>query len=224
MAVHKNNQMIKSADVKTKGHVKREDQRERLLVAAYELVKEVGVGGLRTRDIADRAGVNVATLHYCFESKDGLLAALYGYILQEVRSERDKHLRDAHGPVEQLTANSELRLHFLHNQPASIQAWRAFAEGVWTSDVVREILRKHFADQRARLASIFAQGRADGVVGGLPTDNDELMASMLIGLYDGLVFQWAADPENFPVDDYAKAVLAWLGLPAVTTEESGLKT
>ena len=83
-------------------HVKRDEQRENLLAAAYELVKEVGVGGLRTRDIADRAGVNVATLHYCFEGKDGLLAALYDFILRQVKVERDRCLADANGPEEVL--------------------------------------------------------------------------------------------------------------------------
>lgn len=41
------------------------DQRRRSLVlAAYQLIAEGGFERLRTRDIAARAGVNIATLHY----------------------------------------------------------------------------------------------------------------------------------------------------------------
>jgi AcrR family transcriptional regulator len=202
-------------------HIKRDEQREHLLQAAYELVKEVGVSGLRTRDIADRAGVNVATLHYCFESKDGLLAALYDYILTQVCAERERYLSGAVGPEQKLRATSAMRLHFLHNRPASVQAWRAFAEGVWTSEVVRNIMRRHFAEQRTRMGAIIAEGRALGVIGPLPTQDDELMASIMMGLYDGLIFQWAADPDTFPIDEYESVVLSWLGLADKTENEGG---
>lgn len=205
-------------------HVRREEQREHLLKAAYELVKEVGVGGLRTRDIADRAKVNVATLHYCFENKDALLVALYDYILKQVREEHDLYLADIKGPENLLRATSDLRVDFLQNRPASVQAWRAFAEGVWTSDIVRDIMRRQFVEQRAKLSQVLAEGRAEGVLKGLPTADNELMASMLMGLYDGLIFQWAADPEGFPVLEYAEAVLAWLGLPARPASESERKS
>jgi len=190
-------------------------------VAGSLRISEVGVGGLRTRDIADRAGVNVATLHYCFGSKDGLLAALYDHILTQVRAEADTYLAGVVGPTDRLRATSALRLHFLRNRPASVQAWRAFAEGVWTSETVRCIMRRHFAEQRTKLAAIIAEGRSQGVLGSLPTPDDNLMASILIGLYDGLIFQWAADPDGFPVDEYETAVLSWLGLTCGIAKECG---
>jgi AcrR family transcriptional regulator len=47
-----------------------------LLTAAYELIAEKGLGGLRTRDVVERAGVNISMLHYYFGSKEGLLVAV----------------------------------------------------------------------------------------------------------------------------------------------------
>ncbi|NUP11544.1 MAG: TetR/AcrR family transcriptional regulator [Polyangiaceae bacterium] len=51
-------------------------RREQLLDAAFALVAERGLEGLRTRDVAARAGVNVATLHYYFASKEDLIVGL----------------------------------------------------------------------------------------------------------------------------------------------------
>ena len=47
-----------------------------LLQAAFDVVAQAGFEGLRTRAVADRAGVNIATLHYYFPSKQKLVEGL----------------------------------------------------------------------------------------------------------------------------------------------------
>lgn len=47
--------------------------RERLLHATVELMAEVGVDNVRTRSIAERAGVNPALVHYHFSSVSALV-------------------------------------------------------------------------------------------------------------------------------------------------------
>jgi AcrR family transcriptional regulator len=51
-------------------------RRTALLQAAFDVVAEVGFEGLRTRAVAHRAGVNIATLHYYFPSKQHLIEGL----------------------------------------------------------------------------------------------------------------------------------------------------
>ncbi|MBI4046729.1 MAG: TetR family transcriptional regulator, partial [Devosia nanyangense] len=41
-----------------------EERRRAIAMAARQLIIEKGFEGLRTRDIADRVGINIATLHY----------------------------------------------------------------------------------------------------------------------------------------------------------------
>jgi len=48
-------------------------RRHAIAAAARALIAERGFEGLRTRDIADRVGINVATLHYHVPSKEELL-------------------------------------------------------------------------------------------------------------------------------------------------------
>jgi AcrR family transcriptional regulator len=47
-----------------------------LLEAAYDIIAKAGFEGLRTRGVADRVGVNIATLHYYFPSKQQLIEGL----------------------------------------------------------------------------------------------------------------------------------------------------
>jgi len=51
-------------------------RRTALLQATFDVIAEVGFEGLRTRAVAQRAGVNVATLHYYFPTKQALIEGL----------------------------------------------------------------------------------------------------------------------------------------------------
>jgi TetR/AcrR family transcriptional regulator, regulator of cefoperazone and chloramphenicol sensitivity len=51
-----------------------------LLQAAFDAIAETGFEGLRTRIVAGRAGVNIATLHYYFPSKQKLVEGMAEFI------------------------------------------------------------------------------------------------------------------------------------------------
>lgn len=57
--------------------------RERILRAAIELVAEVGADRLRTRVVAERAGVNAALVHYHFGSMAALVRAAEETVVAE---------------------------------------------------------------------------------------------------------------------------------------------
>jgi len=62
-----------------------ESARAALLEAAIEEFSEHGPDGTRTRAIAQRAGQNLATLHYHFSSKDKLYHALAEHLVAQFR-------------------------------------------------------------------------------------------------------------------------------------------
>lgn len=57
----------------TKPRESTEDRRQAIAMAARALIAEKGFEGLRTRDIADRVGINIATLHYHVPTKEALI-------------------------------------------------------------------------------------------------------------------------------------------------------
>ncbi len=54
------------------------DRRAALVAAAYQRIATSGFEGLRTRDVAADAGVNIATLHYYFPTKEALIRSVVG--------------------------------------------------------------------------------------------------------------------------------------------------
>jgi len=62
------------------------DRKTALVQAAYWAIAAEGFEGLRTRDVADEAGVNVATLHYYFPTKEQLIRGVVDYAMDRFRS------------------------------------------------------------------------------------------------------------------------------------------
>jgi AcrR family transcriptional regulator len=69
----------------------KENRREELVLAAYELIAEHGFEGLRTRDVAARVGVNIATLHYYFPTKESLIRGVVEHAMVRFRSTLAPH-------------------------------------------------------------------------------------------------------------------------------------
>src|SRR6266536_5102442 len=60
----------------------RPDRRQALVAAAFQRIASEGFEGLRTRDVAADAGVNIATLHYYFPTKEALIRGVIGHAMQ----------------------------------------------------------------------------------------------------------------------------------------------
>lgn len=58
------------------------------MLAAYHLIAEIGLEELRTRDIAAKVGINISTLHYYFETKEDLIAAVVDHMTELFRTVR----------------------------------------------------------------------------------------------------------------------------------------
>jgi TetR/AcrR family transcriptional repressor of nem operon len=63
-----------------------EKRREELIRAAFKQIAEHGFEGLRTRDVANEVGVNIATLHYYFPTKESLIRGVLDQAMGRFRS------------------------------------------------------------------------------------------------------------------------------------------
>ena len=66
----------------------KQDRHTELVKIAYHEIVEKGFEGLRIRDVAAKAGVNNATLHYYFRTKETLIHGVVQYLMQEFTTQR----------------------------------------------------------------------------------------------------------------------------------------
>src|SRR6202048_3622439 len=69
----------------------REDRRQALVRAAFNQVAERGFEGLRTREVAAEVGVNIATLHYYFPTKESLIRGVLEHAMERFRTTLAPH-------------------------------------------------------------------------------------------------------------------------------------
>jgi AcrR family transcriptional regulator len=68
-----------------------EKRRQELVLAAYREIAEHGFEGLRTREVAAEVGVNIATLHYYFPTKEALIQAVLDHAMGRFRTTLAPH-------------------------------------------------------------------------------------------------------------------------------------
>lgn len=152
--------------------------RERILVAAREVFERNGTRGTTTREVAERAGVNEATLFRHFHNKTSLLDAMREWVIES--SGYDAVFDGLSGDLSADLAAICMRLYerMMQNQ-AIIRI--SLAEEATDPDQVPSCLRGP-SEIRNRLTS-YLQGHIDaGIIRGDATQLATMMAGMSMAL------------------------------------------
>ncbi|MBB2890983.1 TetR family transcriptional regulator [Flexivirga oryzae] len=163
-------------------HVPTEVRRQQFIDAAITVIARDGVDGATTRRIADEAAAPLATLHYCFQTKENLLWAVFQSLADTVRINVEK----VTGP----------------GQATAAIATRLLAEAVrWGIDnpaatrAQIEILLWAERNDRAfavRVYDMFIdswKGYLAGARTPLPDEELETVTRMIVAMLDGLSLQ-----------------------------------
>jgi AcrR family transcriptional regulator len=133
-----------------------------IAAAARALIAERGFEGLRTRDIAERVGINVATLHYHVPTKEALIEIV-------AQSMRDDFIAQSRArPRQGLTPLEELKLEIAdyretaRDRPELIVVFAELVERARRDPKVDAAIRPVQAHWRQQIVDILTRGRRDG--------------------------------------------------------------
>ncbi len=104
-----------------------EVQKQKLVDAAYDIIAEEGFEGLRTREVAGRANLNISTLHYYFATKEDLVRSVARRLLSEFKEGREPAAgrgptgttEGKRGAIELLRAAFSDQTRIIRKQPAT---------------------------------------------------------------------------------------------------------
>lgn len=132
-------------------------RRQELVEAAYLVLAEKGFEGLRTREVAKRVGINIATLHYYFPSKETLISGVVEHLLQILRQPEVSIPASA-------TALERLRAEFadisvrVTKSPEQLKVLTELAVRAWRDPSIARILSYLDAAWQGHLESILQDG------------------------------------------------------------------
>ena len=172
-----------------------DDRRAAIARAARDLIVEKGVEGLRTRDIADRVGINIATLHYHVPTKEALFGLVAASIRAEFVAQSAAHPRDGLSPTEQLELEFDDFEELLGEKNYLLTAMSELLERARRDPEIKAGMFPLMGKWKEIMAGIMAEGVASG---DFRPDLDPVPAAqMLIGTMIGFSRSPGAAPENF---------------------------
>ncbi|TFV56580.1 TetR/AcrR family transcriptional regulator [Mycobacterium sp. PS03-16] len=186
------------------------ERRSELVDAAVRVIAIRGVDGATTRRIADAADAPLATLHYCFSSKEELFAEVFRFVAGQYREVLARN--DCHGDVKE-TARSLMR-GVMEWYVANEDLGRAIIELIsWARRQASEQAVMVYTEANSALRTIL---EADAAAAGQSLAQraiDEL-AYMVTVLSDGFAMNWLvfADRDAAPahMDLTVRALDAWM--------------
>jgi len=174
------------------------ETRREILQAAEESFAAAGFAGATTRQVANRAGVNVATLHYHFGNKEGL----YRAVLEEAVSGKLPAAEAAGGPAERLSRLVGQIWDYGVSRPALARlSLLDRLAGPPPSTVGAAATEADTADPRVTLLSRTLSGLANG--GPPPPIPADTAARLIVTLVDGA---HVAARTSAAVEDVAEGV------------------
>src|SRR5436305_6676047 len=92
---------------------RKQDREQALIQAAFNQIAERGFEGLRTREVAAGVGLNIATLHYYFPTKEALIRGVVAHAMDRFRSTLAPH----GSPADQLRNHLRAVRKLLRDEP-----------------------------------------------------------------------------------------------------------
>lgn len=170
-------------------HVPTEVRRQQLIDAAIVVIARDGVDGATTRRIAEEAAAPLATLHYCFQTKENLLWAVFEHLAASVRAELDERVPRGQSTTSIAVQVLTETLHAALERPAAnraqLEIW------LWAE--------RNDPEVALRLYDLYVElcrERLRAARSPLPEDEIESVARVVLGLVDGLNNQLIAHGDE----------------------------
>jgi AcrR family transcriptional regulator len=172
-----------------------DDRRTAIAQAARDLIVEKGVEGLRTRDIADRVGINIATLHYHVPTKEALFGLVAAAIRAEFVAQSAAHPRTGLSPARQLELEFDDFEELLGDKSDLLTAMSELLERARRDPEIKAGMFPLMGRWKEMVAEILASGRASGHF--RPDLDPVPAAQMVVGAMIGFSRSPGATPDNF---------------------------
>ena len=135
-------------------------RRQDLIDAAYRAIAARGFEGLRTRDVAAEVGVNIATLHYYFPTKESLIRGVVDRAMSRFRSTLAPHGT----PVSQLRDHLQAVKRLLLDEPELGAVMAELALRSSRDEAIGAILTETFTAWQTTMRGLLRRGVREGTL------------------------------------------------------------
>jgi AcrR family transcriptional regulator len=182
----------------------KEDRQRALVEAAFNQIAERGFEGLRTREVAAGVGLNIATLHYYFPTKEALIRGVVAHAMDRFRSTLAPH----GSPADQLRNHLRAVRKLLRDEPEVGAVMGELALRSARDASLARIMSEAFLAWQRTLRGLLHRAARDGHLA-RDLDNDDV-AALIMATLTSLTLPSTASADR--TDRAFRQLERWLGL------------
>jgi AcrR family transcriptional regulator len=190
----------------------KEDRQRALVLAAFDQIAEQGFEGLRTREVAASVGVNIATLHYYFPTKESLIRGVVAHAMDRFRSTLTPH----GSPADQLRNHLRAVRKLLRDEPEVGAVMGELALRSARDASLARIMGEAFKAWHRTLRGLLRRATRNGYLA--PNlDNDDV-AALIMATLTSMTLPSTASADR--TDRAFRQLERWLGLSSTNRHRS----
>jgi AcrR family transcriptional regulator len=182
----------------------KEDRQQALVRAAFNQIAERGFEGLRTREVAAGVGLNIATLHYYYPTKEALIRGVVAHAMDRFRSTLAPH----GSPADQLRNHLRAVRKLLRDEPEVGAVMGELALRSARDPAMARIMGEAFQAWQRTLRGLLQRAARDGYLA-RDLDNDDV-AALIMATLTSLTLPSTASADR--TDRAFRQLERWLGL------------
>jgi AcrR family transcriptional regulator len=190
---------------------RKEDREQALVQAAFNQIAERGFEGLRTREVAAGVGLNIATLHYYFPTKEALIRGVVAHAMDRFRSTLAPH----GSPAGQLRNHLRAVRKLLRDEPEVGAVMGELALRSARDPSLARIMGEAFNAWHQTLRGLLQRATRNGYLSP-DLDNDDVAALIMATLTSMTLPSTSADRT----DRAFRQLERWLGLSTTNRHRS----
>jgi AcrR family transcriptional regulator len=181
-------------------------RKDRLIITAIEILDELGIQGLSTREIAKREGVSEATLFRHYKNKNELLIAVLGFFSKyDTDIFQTAKLRGL-GPKEAIIFLVGSTVEYYENYPAITSIMQILDVLQYEPDL-KEKVNSIFKSHNEAIKQLIDEARRCNEI--IPVDADDL-SNIITGLCREICLKWRLEGRNFSLKERTLSALKTL--------------
>jgi AcrR family transcriptional regulator len=182
-------------------------RRERVILTAIEIIDELGIQGLSTREIAKRQGISEGTLFRHFRTKNDIVLAVLDYFSKYdgdiFHSAKLKRLK----PKEAISFFVDSYVTYYENYPAITAMTQVYGELSHEPDFAPKI-NSILSGRKNFLRQVIGEGQE---VGEVKADVDgDVLADIILGTFIMICLSWRLAACGFPLREKMLTALEML--------------
>lgn len=196
-----------------------EEARRRQIVGnAIDALAEQGFAASSLATIARRTRVSKGLISYHFAGKDDLVQAVLAELIARSSRFVAERVRPAPVGAGRLAAYVGASFEFMVRRPTEVAAMIELWGGMAPGDAKRRFSAAAYAPCRAAVERILCQGMEAGEI---DCAAPSAAATSIQGAIDGVMFQWAYDPEAVDLEACRREVLRMAGSYLTGRDQGG---